>query len=226
MSVPPDSGPVEPAVTVVVPVKAPDKPRLLQDGRDMFWSMAPLVLACIVLAGLLGTCSFAPSGPGRSPAPQYDAAASLRADADALAIPIRVPDLPDGWHANSGSRGSVDAGRIDRTGQPARAVTSRVGYLAPSGMYVGLIQSDGDEHALITSFDSGLTPTGVQDVGGVRWIVYEGGDPNGEYAHPVWTTRLVTPAGPAQVAISGAAGTEEYRRLAAATQTQVPLPVG
>ena len=33
----------------------------------MFWSMAPLVVACIVLAGVLGMCSFAPSGPGQGP---------------------------------------------------------------------------------------------------------------------------------------------------------------
>ncbi|MFD3042009.1 MULTISPECIES: DUF4245 family protein, partial [Mycolicibacterium] len=46
------------------PVPKPEKSRLLQDGRDMFWSMAPLVVACIVLAGLLGMCSFQAGGPG------------------------------------------------------------------------------------------------------------------------------------------------------------------
>ncbi|MET0994220.1 MAG: DUF4245 family protein, partial [Mycobacterium sp.] len=45
------------------PAPKPAKPRLLQDGRDMFWSMVPLVIACIVLAGLVGMCSFAPTGP-------------------------------------------------------------------------------------------------------------------------------------------------------------------
>ena len=45
----------------------PQKPRMLQDGRDMFWSIAPLVIACIVLAGMLGMCSFAPNGPGKGP---------------------------------------------------------------------------------------------------------------------------------------------------------------
>ena len=77
-----------------VPAPRPAKARLLQDGRDMFWSMAPLVLACVVFAGLLGMCSFAPTGPGPGPAPDYDAPASLQADADALKIPIRVPRCP------------------------------------------------------------------------------------------------------------------------------------
>ena len=53
----------------------------------MFWSIAPLVAACIILAGVLGMCSFAPSGPGPGPAPDYDAPAALQADADALRIP-------------------------------------------------------------------------------------------------------------------------------------------
>jgi hypothetical protein len=191
----------------------------------MFWSMAPLVVACIVLAGVLGMCSFAPTGPGQGPAPQYDAPAALKADANALKFPVRVPKLPNGWRANSGSRGSIEAGRTDSAGQPSRAVTSRVGYLAPSGMFLSLTQSNATEEKLMAYLDTGLVPTGVLDVDGVRWIVYEGGDPSGEYPHPVWTTRLVAATGSAQVAVTGAAGTDEYRTLAAATQTQPPLPV-
>lgn len=187
----------------------------------MFWSMAPLVFACIVLAGVLGMCSFAPNGPGEGTPPRYDAPAALQADADALKIPIRLPELPDGWHANSGSRASIDGGRTDAEGRPARAVTSRVGYLAPSGMYLSLTQSDADEEKLIASLDTSLTPTGTQDVDGVKWIVYEAADD----ARPVWTTRLNGPTGPAQVALNGAAGTDEYRMLAEATQSSPPLPV-
>ena len=186
----------------------------------MFWSIAPLVAACIILAGVLGMCSFAPSGPGQGPAPNYDVPAALQADADALAIPIRLPVLPDGWNANSGSRGGIDAGRTDPSGQQMRAVSSTVGYLAPSGMYLALTQSNADEEPLIGSIGSDLVPTGAQDVNGVPWVVYEGGDD----AEPVWTTRLTGPAGPTQIAITGAAGTDEYRTLAAAVQKQPPLP--
>jgi hypothetical protein len=207
----------------VVPVKGPEKARLLQDGRDMFWSMAPLLLACIVLAGVLGMCSFAPNGPGPGPAPQYDAPAALQADAATLKFPVRLPKLPEGWQANSGSRGSIEAGRTD-AGQPARALTSRVGYLAPTGMFISLTQSDADEDKLMRWLDTGLVPTGVQDVNGVRWVVYEGGDPDADVPNAVWTTRLNSASGPAQLAITGAAGTDEYRTLAAATQTQSPLP--
>jgi hypothetical protein len=202
------------------PAPKPQKPRLLQDGRDMFWSIAPLVLACIVLAGVLGMCSFQTGGPGKGPAPDYDASAALQADADALKIPIRLPLLPDGWQSNSGSRKGIDGGRTDpASGQPVRAVSSTVGYLAPSGMYLSLTQSNADEDKLVASINTDLYPTGAADVGGVKWVVYERGDD----AEPVWTTRLNGPGGPAQIAITGGAGTDEYRTLAAATQTASPL---
>jgi len=191
----------------------------------MFWSIAPLVIACIVLAGMLGMCSFAPNGPGKGPAPSYDAPAALQADADALKIPIRLPKLPDGWQANSGSRKGIDGGRTDpATSLPSRAVSSTVGYLAPSGMYISLTQSNAEEDKLVASINSNLYPTGTQDVDGVKWVVYEGGSQDGKPAEPVWTTRLNGAGGPAQIAITGAAGTNEYRTLAAAMQTQLPLP--
>jgi hypothetical protein len=186
----------------------------------MFWSMAPLVVGCIVLAALFGMCSFAPTGPGVGPTPAFDAPAALKADAAALKFPIRLPKLPDGWQANSGGRGGIDGGRTDDSGKPARAVTSRVGYIAPTGMFVSLVQSNADEHSLVASLDPGLVPTGTQDVDGVRWITYDGA----QDGRPVWTTRVVVPSGAAQLAITGAAGTNEYRTLAVATQTQPPLP--
>jgi hypothetical protein len=206
------------------PAPKPAKPRLLQDGRDMFWSIAPLVVACIVLAGVLGMCSFQPSGPGKGPAPSYDARAALQADANALHIPIRLPQLPQGWQSNSGSRKGIDGGRTDpASGQPARAVSSTVGYLTPSGMYLALTQSNADEDKLVSSISPDVFPTGAQDVAGVKWVVYEGGERDGKPIEPVWTTRLTGPGGPAQIAVTGAAGTDEYRTLAAATQSQSPL---
>jgi len=202
------------------PVAPEPKPRLLQDGRDMFWSMAPLVLACVVLAGLLGMCSFAPGGPTTGHNPSYDAPAALRADAAELGIPIRVPQLPEGWHSNSGGRHGIDAGYTDpQTGQQVRAVASRVGYLTPGGMYLALRQSNADEERLVASINAELYPTGVQDVDGVRWVVYEGPAD----AEPVWTARIDGPTGPAQLAITGAGTSDDFRTLAASTQRQRPI---
>jgi len=207
------------------PAPKPAKSRLLQDGRDMFWSMAPLVIACVVLAGILGMCSFQASGPGQGPAPAFDAPAAMQADADALKIPIRLPQLPAGWQANSGSRKGIDGGRTDPvSGQLVRGVSSTVGYLAPSGMYLSLTQSNADEAKLVASINTEVVPTGAQDVDGVNWVVYEGGEQDGRPSEPVWTTQVDGPTGPAQIAITGGAGTDEYRTLAAATQSASPLP--
>ncbi len=186
----------------------------------MFWSLAPLILGCMVLAGLVGMCSFRPGGPVEGKIPTYDAAGALQADADAVGYPVRLPRLPDGWQPNSGSRTGIEAGRTDpATGSKQQAVASRVGYIAPSKMYVSLTQSDADETALVQSIQNAVYPTGSEDISGVNWIVYQGG----EGTEPVWTTRLVGPGGAAQLAITGAGEPADFRTLAVATQSQPPL---
>ncbi|HEY9302959.1 MAG TPA: DUF4245 domain-containing protein [Mycobacterium sp.] len=203
------------------PAAKPAKPRLLQDGRDMFWSIAPLVVACIILAGMVGMCAFAPGGTNRGPVPSYDAAGALRADAQTLGFPVRLPRLPEGWQPNSGTRGSIGDGRVDpSTGQRVRAVTSTVGYISPAGMYLSLTQSNADEAKLVGSIHLSMYPAGTVDVDGTRWIVYQGDDG----VEPVWTARLASPVGPTQVAITGAGNADEFRTLAASTQSQPPLP--
>jgi hypothetical protein len=214
--------------TQPLPAPKPPKPRLLQDGRDMFWSMAPLVLACIVLAGVVGMCSFQPGGPKAGNVPTYDAVSALESDAETLGFPIRLPKLPDGWRSNSGSRDGLEAGRTDpSTGQPVRALVSTVGYLTPTGMFVSLTQSNADEDKLVRSIHSDAYATGTQDVAGRKWIVYEGaGSDAGDSAadEPVWTTRLDGPGGSTQIAVTGAGSPDEFRTLATATQIQSPLP--
>jgi hypothetical protein len=190
----------------------------------MLWSLAPLVAACALLAGLAGTCTFAPDATTTRPVPSYDAVGALRADAAALGFPIRLPRLPQGWQANSGNRGGIDNGRTDQsTGQRLRAVTSTVGYISPTGMYVSLTQSNADEDKLVDSIRSSsrptVHPTGTVDVDGTSWVVYQG-----EGVEPVWTARLDAATGPAQLAVTGAGSADQFRTLAAATQSQPPLP--
>lgn len=210
------------------PGPRPAKPRLLQDGRDMFWSLMPLVLACIVLAGVVGMCSFQPARSNMGAIPSYNASAALRADAVALGFPIRLPNLPAGWRPNSGGRGGIDAGRPDPSdpgkGRRLHAVTSTVGYISPAGMYLSLTQSNADEDKLVDSIHRSAVPTGVVDVAGTNWVVYRGSGDRGAEAEPIWATRLAGPTGAATLAITGAGSTEEFRTLASATQSQPPLP--
>lgn len=186
----------------------------------MFWSLIPLVAVCVLLAGLVGMCSFGGRGPSEGPAPTYDAAKALTADAADVGFAVRLPKLPAGWQANSGTRSGIEAGRTDlRTGDKKRAIATRVGYIAPSKMYVSLTQSNADETALVASIQKDVYPSGAEDVDGVNWVVYQGG----EGAEPVWTTRLDSAKGPTQVAITGAGSPDDFRTLAIATQTQPPL---
>ncbi|OBA80663.1 hypothetical protein A9W99_16265 [Mycobacterium sp. 1164966.3] len=206
------------------PVPKPAKPRLLQDGRDMFWSLAPLVIGCILLAALVGMCSFQPGRTHEGRIPSYDAAAALRADAATLGFPIRMPQLPTGWRSNSGSRGGIENGRTDpSTGQRLNAATSTVGYITPTGRYLSLTQSNADEDKLVGSIHRSAYPTGAVDVAGTNWVVYQSSG-QGVDSEPVWTTALTGPGGRTQVAITGAGSTEQFRTLASATQSQPPLP--
>jgi hypothetical protein len=195
------------------------KPRVLQDGRDMFWSLAPLVVACIVVAGLFGLASFRPGGPADGVAPAYDAASALKADAGAVSFGVRLPALPEGWQANSGTRTGIESGRTVPGGDKQRAIATRVGYIAPSKMYLSLTQSNADEAALVASIQRDVYPTGTENINGVTWVIYQGA----EGSEPVWTTRLDSPKGDTQVAISGAGSPDDFRALAVATQTQPPL---
>lgn len=172
----------------------------------MFWSMAPLVLVCIVLAGVLGMCSFTPSGPTAGAPPSYDAHAALQADARQFSFPIREPSLPAGWRANSGGRDSVD-------GVPL----SRVGYLSPSGAYMAVLQSGAPEERLVPKVNTSLVPRGPEDVDGVRWVAYEGD----EGVEPLWVTRL---GNTVTVGVTGAGDAEAFRTVARAVQTATPLP--
>jgi Protein of unknown function (DUF4245) len=204
------------------PAARPAKPRLLQDGRDMFWSLVPLLIGCLVLAGLVGMCSFQPGGTNKGTIPSYDAAAALRADAQTLGFPIRMPALPGGWQPNSGNRGFIENGRTVN-GQRVNAPTSTVGYISPTGMFLSLTQSNADEDKLVGSIRSSAYPTGTVDVAGTNWVIYRGSGQSGADAEPVWTTRLGGPPGATQIAITGAGSTEQFRTLAEAMQTQPPL---
>lgn len=188
----------------------------------MFWSLAPLLIGCVVLAGLIGMCSFQPGGSNKGTIPSFDAPAALRADAQALGFPIRLPELPGGWQANSGGRGSIQNGRTVN-GQRQNATTSNVGYISPTGMYLSLTQSNADEDKLVGSIHPSAYPMGTVDVAGTSWVMYRGAGQSGADAEPLWTTRLTVAAGATQIAITGAGSTEQFRTLADATQSQPPL---
>ena len=161
----------------------------------MFWSLAPLVLGCIVLAGLVGMCSFQPGGTNRGTIPSYDAPAALRADARRWGFRCGCRNCPRAGMPNSGSRGGIENGRTDQaTGQRLNAATSTVGYLSPRGMYVSLTQSNADEDKLVASIHPGMFPTGTVDVAGTSWVELSGWrSRSSRCGPPGWAVRRVQP---------------------------------
>lgn len=185
---------------------ASEKPRILQNSRDMALSLLPLVLLCVILAGIASQCSFHAGGPKPGPVPNFDIDAAMQYDASQLSFPIRNPHVPDGWQPNSGSRGSV--------GGNGGGEVSTAGYITPPGRYIQLTQSNATEEALVPFVVGERAATGVESVDGQTWVVYAD-----EGSEPAWVANL----GEVRILISGAGTTDEFEVLARATADATPL---
>lgn len=185
---------------------AQQKHRIFNDYRDLFWSLIPLVLIAIVLAGAASQCTVATNGPTQGQVPHFDADSALRADAKSLPFPIRKPELPQDWVSNSGSRETI----VAAGGGPM----STVGYLTPQGTYMRFSQSSASEEALARHVLGSRYATGTQDVAGQKWVVFT--EPTEESA---WIADL----GGVRVLITGAGNEAAFTTLAKAVTTAQPL---
>ena len=189
----------------------------------MFWSLAPLVFACILLAGLVGMCSFRPDGPQEGRCRSTTHPTRFRLTQTLSASPVRLPWAARGLAAQfgpprryrGGTHGSEDR-REGACGDNHRRLCGTVADVS---------QPDAEQRRRGQSSSTRSIrryPTGTQDVSGVKWIVGEGGDG----IEPVWTTRLDSPAGPAQVAVTGAGSgrrtSGRWRSQPSNTATLVP----
>ncbi|WP_186349773.1 DUF4245 domain-containing protein [Gordonia spumicola] len=144
-----------------------EKPRILQDGRDMMWSLIPLAVLILIVAGVAGSCSW---GFGKDATaqnvPHFDVSGGLHADAATLKFPIRDPKVPADWQPNSGSTQNVEA-----------SLSSNVGWITGDGAYVQLTQTDGAEEALMNQLlGDDTSATGTRQIGGRTWVTYENPD--------------------------------------------------
>ncbi|MFC4125605.1 DUF4245 domain-containing protein [Nocardia rhizosphaerae] len=185
---------------------AQQKHRIFNDYRDLFWSLIPLVLISIVLAGAASQCSVATNGPTQGQIPHFDADAALRSDAESLSFPIRQPALPEGWVSNSGSRDTI----VADGGGPV----STIGYLTPQSTYLRYSQSSATEVALARHVLGSRYATGTTDVAGQKWVLYT--DPIEE---PAWIADL----GDVRILITGAGDEAAFTTLAEAVTTAQPL---
>ncbi|WP_227996616.1 DUF4245 domain-containing protein [Nocardia australiensis] len=182
------------------------KPRILNDYRDLLWSLVPLILIVVVFAGLASQCSFAAKGPTQGQIPHFDAAAAFTSDARNMPFPIRNPSLPDGWTPNSGSRDTITSAG----GGPV----STVGFVSPQGTYMRLAQSNATEESLARFVLGSRYASGTEQVGDQKWIVYS--EPGEESA---WIADL----GQSRVLITGAGNNDVFTVLAQAISRAQPL---
>ncbi len=182
-----------------------DKPRILQDGRDMMWSLIPLAVLILIVAGVAGSCSWGfGSDANEKTVPHFDVSSGLHADAANMAFPIRDPKVPSGWQPNSGSTQDLDA-----------TVTSNVGWITDGGAYVQLTQTDAAEESLLRQLlGEEASGTGTRDVGGRTWVTYENADHK-----KAW----IADFGDVRIAVKGAGKDESLQTLAAAVAAAQPI---
>lgn len=180
---------------------ADKKPRILQNNKDMAWSLIPLLLACLVIAAVAGQCSLRVGGPEAGTVPRIDLGASLQADADTVAFPVRQPQVPAEWIANSASRRTV-------TGSSSEAST--VGFYTDAGNYLSLTQSGATEDQLVSFVADGtrVSAGGNETIAGTNWVVYGNND-----SEPYWVADL----GESRVLITGSGSGDEFVTLATGT---------
>ncbi|QII02315.1 DUF4245 domain-containing protein [Rhodococcoides fascians A21d2] len=187
---------------------ANSKPRILNNNRDMVWSLIPLVIACLLIAGVASQCSLSPGGPKQGPIPNFDVNTALQYDASEIGFPVRNPSVPEGWTPNSGSRATI-------AGDNGGAV-STVGYITGTGAYLQLTQSSASEEQLVPFVAGSETAyaSGAQNVSGRDWVVY-----GEEGSRNYW----VSDFGDVRILLGGTATTEDFTTLASILEATEPL---
>ena len=185
------------------------KPRILNNNKDMIWSLIPLLLLCAFIAVVSGNCSVGlTGGSGDDKVPAYDVANGLRADARSVTFPIRLPQTPADWKPNSGTTVALE-----------NTVVSNAGYITANGVYIQLSQTNATQDAVVgyLSDDETLLGAGTRDVGGRKWVAY--GKPDG--GRTVWVTDL----GEVRIGLkSNKAKDDDFSTLASAVLAASPLP--
>ncbi|WP_295623946.1 DUF4245 domain-containing protein [uncultured Corynebacterium sp.] len=176
-----------------------EKPRILQDGRDMTMTLLVLGIAMIVTVGFTGLCSFNPGAPDNGPVREVDSETFLRMETQRVPYPVREPATPEGWQPNS-----------VRAGVAAEHQTTILGFVTANGDYIHALQTSAPAEDLPADGKARIDADPVV-VDGVEWTVAEGADGN---TRRTWVADL----GESRVLLEGSANDDEYRTLAQAMQ--------
>lgn len=189
-----------------------DKPRAQQNTHDLLLSLAPLVLIILAMAGLARACTFSPGGPSEAAPPSIDLQQAITRDAAEVDFSVRLPELPQGWVANSGD--------VRAVGPEDEAV--RTGFVTDSGGFLRLVQSSAEEDPLVAEEAGGArTASSAVDVAGASWVVYNAEDG----AETVWVTSVADGTDEVRLLVTGSGSVAEFRALAEAAVQGQPVLV-
>ncbi|SDQ69761.1 DUF4245 family protein [Quadrisphaera sp. DSM 44207] len=168
------------------------RPRGFETAGDMVRSLAVVLLVVLAVVALTQQRS------GRIERP-VDVAAAVQ-EAVAGGLPVRVPDVPEGWDPN-GARFAPDT----TEGLP----TWHVGYVTPSGRYAGVDVTRGVTPRWLDGVTGEGREVGTRTAAGATWQqLSAGGDPE--------RVSLVREQDAVTTVVTGTATLEELDRLAAA----------
>lgn len=138
-------------------------------------TLGVLLLVTFLTVGFTGLCSFNPGGAKKSgPVTTVDKDTILRMDAMGLNFPIRNPEMPEGWVANSARRVSMN-----------KEPSSLVGWVIDGEHYISLTQTSAPYKKAIAPDDSAREETGTEKIGDVEWHKFSGDD-----VRPIWVADL------------------------------------
>ena len=123
------------------------KPAIFQGGRDMFISVAVIVIAMIVVVAPTGLWSYSPGEPEFEPVREVDPRAFIDNEARASAYDIYFPETPQDWVPNSARRKLIDG----ETSSVVGWVTAERGFIQIAQTGVPLAQA-------LQKFDSKYRP--------------------------------------------------------------------
>ncbi len=182
---------------------ASNKPRILQNQRDMLLTMIPLVLLIALVAGISGLWS----NPDPAPVGSIDETLALEYDATIVDFPIRIPDAPSEWQPNSGQRVELE--------EDGGGIVTWIGYVTDDNLYLRYSQSGISAQRLVEYHYGDINNVlGTETVDGTTWTLYRAG--NGE---PIWLVDLDD----VRIAMTGSATEAQFTTMAERIMAVEPL---
>lgn len=187
---------------------AEEKPRIFQNGKDIFYSLGAIVIVMIVAVAFTGMCSFGRDTAENVPVNRVDAATFLNLESRAMNFPVRYPaEIEEqGWVPNSARRMALGT-------ESAVAV----GWVKGKDGYMQLVQTDLSPADAAQGFDtSPREEAETFDVDGVPVTLYTSDD------NDVRDLRIAD-LGDVRLVVSGAAESSDFAELIRVTSQTEPI---